>query len=110
MKRIHDLKCEPGVWESLRLGDKPFEVRFNDRDFKVGDDLLLRSYSPETQTYTGEWILARVGYILTDTKYGMKDGYVIMAIKQVTSGRRDEWKSFPHIVASILPVSRRFCP
>jgi hypothetical protein len=106
MKRIHDLKCHPDVWGPMRRGDKPFEIRFNDRNFQVGDGLLLRFYSPETQTYNGDWTLARVIYVLTDTKYGMKDGYVIMAVEQVSAGSSDHWKYFPHIVASILPVSK----
>lgn len=42
----HDLKCWPKYYEYVASGDKTFEVRRNDRDFRVGDTLLLREYEP----------------------------------------------------------------
>lgn len=35
------------------VGVKRFEVRKNDRDFKVGDILVLQEYDPEADTYIG---------------------------------------------------------
>lgn len=104
MKRVHDLKCEKSIWRSVQSNEKTFEIRYNDRDFQVGDDLLLRAYDAEKPEYTGDWSLVRVGYILTDKQYGMQDGYVIMAIKQITHGVRDSWASFKHIVACIVSL------
>ena len=43
----HDLKCHPDYFEALRDGTKTFECRYNDRDFEVGDELLLREYDPK---------------------------------------------------------------
>ena len=34
---IHALKTEPRFYEPAKQGLKPFEVRKNDRDFKIGD-------------------------------------------------------------------------
>ena len=45
-------------------GSKSFEVRINDRDFCVGDYLLLQEYDPETETFTGRALLRQITYIL----------------------------------------------
>ena len=37
----HDLKISPKYYRDIESNGKRFEVRFNDRDFKVGDTLNL---------------------------------------------------------------------
>lgn len=39
---IHELKILPEYFNEIMYGRKKFEVRFNDRNFKVGDTLLLK--------------------------------------------------------------------
>ncbi|MFS5544631.1 DUF3850 domain-containing protein, partial [Streptococcus agalactiae] len=50
----------------------------NDRDFKVGDELLLREYDPQ-KGYTYRCIVRKITYILSDF-IGLKDGYVILGV------------------------------
>lgn len=38
---IHELKIKPQYYEDIKIGLKPFEIRKNDRDFKLGDILIL---------------------------------------------------------------------
>ena len=75
----HDLKCHPDYFEALHDGSKTFECRYNDRDFKVGDELLLREYDPK-QGYTARCIVMTVTYVLSEF-IGLKDGYVILGVK-----------------------------
>ncbi|ANL35319.1 DUF3850 domain-containing protein [Rhizobium phaseoli] len=49
----HILKCWPDEFQAIRAGRKPFEYRKNDRDYKVGDTLLLREFDPAGGFYTG---------------------------------------------------------
>lgn len=42
----HDLKAWPEFFDAVDRGDKPFEVRRNDRGFQRGGVLVLRKYSP----------------------------------------------------------------
>lgn len=79
---IHKLKIIPEFFEKVVSGEKNFECRYNDRDFKVGDFLLLLEWSNELPGYTGKYIFKKVDYILTDTFQGLRSGYVIMSLKE----------------------------
>lgn len=76
--KLHDLKCWPIYFEPLRDGRMAFQVRRNDRDFRVGDALLLREWVLKTETYTGRVEVRRVTYIFESEC--MKDGYVVLGI------------------------------
>lgn len=76
----HELKIEPKWFEDVVSRKKTFEIRFNDRDFKVGDTLLLREYNPALKAdarYTGRKCAVRVRYIY-DGNIGLLNGYVVM--------------------------------
>lgn len=77
---IHELKCLPQFFFEVSNGKKTFEVRRDDRPFRVDDVLMLREWNPETETYTGRFLFARVIYILRDKEY-CKEGFCIMSIK-----------------------------
>lgn len=77
MKR-HDLKIRSGFFRAIVSGEKTFEIRKNDRNFKVGDMLLLREYEQETEDYTGQGLLKKITYI---TDFEQKEGYVVMSIR-----------------------------
>ncbi|HIC0324960.1 TPA: DUF3850 domain-containing protein, partial [Streptococcus agalactiae] len=61
----HLLNCYPEYFEAIMDGTKTFECRYNDRDFKVGDELLLREYDPQ-KGYTYRCIVRKITYILSD--------------------------------------------
>lgn len=75
---IHELKIIPEYYNDIISGRKTFEVRFNDRNYQVGDVLVLREY--ENGEYTGRAIERKVIYILDETSgYVLKD-HVIMSL------------------------------
>ncbi|WP_239256665.1 ASCH/PUA domain-containing protein [Listeria ilorinensis] len=76
MYKTHELKILPWFFEPVRAGDKPFEIRKNDRDFKIGDSLLLCEWT--ALKYTGEFLVARITFI---TNYAQQDDYVVMGIE-----------------------------
>lgn len=80
-RMIHELKTLPEYFEAVRKGDKTFELRENDRDFKVGDYLALNEWDGEK--YTGRTTLVEVIYILNPNEVmTCAGGYVIMGIKK----------------------------
>ena len=61
----HMLKCHTEYFEAIKNGTKTFECRYNDRNYQVGDELLLREYDPELG-YTIRCIVRKIVYILPD--------------------------------------------
>jgi hypothetical protein len=78
-RQHHYLKTRPEFYQAIVDGIKPFEVRYNDRDYKVGDILHLQEFILPN-TYTGRHMAKEVTYILSDSNY-CKDGYVIMGLR-----------------------------
>lgn len=44
---VHELKSLPEFFEPLATGVKTFEIRRNDRGFKVGDQLIVQEWRPD---------------------------------------------------------------
>lgn len=80
--KYHELKCWPLYFNAIIRDLKLFEIRKNDRDFKVGDILRLMEYHPELQQYTGENLFAMVTYIV-DSPEWVKEGFVVMGIEKL---------------------------
>lgn len=77
---IHELKILPLYFEAVARREKTFEIRVNDRDYHVGDTLLLKEW--ENGDYTGREISRYVNYIYYgDGTFGVPKGFVIMNLK-----------------------------
>jgi len=76
---IHELKISPIYFDLVSHYKKRFEVRLNDRDYKVGDTLILKEWDDINKIYTGRVFHTCINYILNDEKY-CKNGYVILSI------------------------------
>lgn len=82
--RRHELKILPKWYEDVESSKKNFEIRRNDRDFKVGDTLILQEY--EEGSYTGRQITRKIQYIYQGNgDYGLSEGYCIMGLEQATN-------------------------
>lgn len=80
---IHELKIATEFFQEVISGRKTFEIRENDRNFKVGDLLALnecRVGDDNKISYTGASCLVEVDYILKNTPF-LKNGYVCLSIK-----------------------------
>jgi ASC-1-like (ASCH) protein len=85
--KTHVLKTHPEYFQAVKEGIKTFEVRKNDRDFKVGDVLQLTEYDPETDHFSGKITHLKVTYMLSDTRFGIEPGYVVMGCVPVHYGK-----------------------
>lgn len=77
-QRLHDIKAIPMFFEKLVDGTKTFEIRQNDRDYRVGDKLRIREWNPRSMEYTGREV-GRVVTYLTDFMQGRN--VVVMGIR-----------------------------
>lgn len=76
----HDLRTWKPYFQEVWDGKKKFEVRKNDRDFKVGDILTLMEYDHKQDQFTDRWLQANVDYILFGGTFGVESGYVVMSL------------------------------
>ncbi len=49
----HELKSWPRFFQAIAAGERLHELRFNDRNFTVGDRVILHEYDPDRGSYTG---------------------------------------------------------
>lgn len=91
MSKTHKIKIWPSYFAAIERGDKTFEWRRNDRDYAVGDMLVLREWDPAKGEaasclgYTGSSITARITYKVEGV-FGMPAGFCILGIKPMTLG------------------------
>lgn len=87
----HALKTDPDVFQLTLDGLKPFEIRKADRDYQVGDLLVLKeTYFSAQQmknegmplAYTGRTYECEVVAMINGEQYGLLPGYVLLLTKQ----------------------------
>jgi hypothetical protein len=88
---VHSLKSWPEFFEQTLAGQKPFEIRKDDRGFDGGHYLSLWEWCPDKMAYTGRSIAMRVLYILGAEAGvpGLLPGYCIMGVEPIRDTRRD---------------------
>lgn len=77
----HELKIYPTYFEDVISGKKKFEIRKNDRKFRVGDILILKEW--DNIKYSGREARAEVIYLIDDKFAGIQPGYVVMGIELI---------------------------
>ena len=103
---IHELKILPQYFNEVREKKKTFELRKDDRDYKVGDILILKEWNPdeiygtvdeEETHYSGKKVVRQITSILRDIDPAIGisslDGYAILSIKETEYDVELEWKS-----------------
>lgn len=73
---IHALKILPEYFEAVRNGRKTFELRNNDRDFRVGDYLALNEWDGDH--YTGRTELVEVTYMMNPNDIMTCPGHFVL--------------------------------
>ena len=92
---VHSLKTWPEFFDAVADGRKTFEVRRDDRAFRVGDIVTLLRWEPEHQAFTTVMgqpvkLSRRVTYILVGGDagpglFGIEMGYVVLGLGPVES-------------------------
>lgn len=89
----HDLKCYPEYFEAVIQKDvlkrKTVEIRFEDRDYNVGDILKLKEWFPIINEYSGREAHVRITHCLRSIIY-LPVGYVALSINLIFPSRWDD--------------------
>ena len=103
MSKIHTLKTWPECYDAMKDGTKSFEYRKNDRDYEVGDALILMRYDPDDadpETGMCKYVMEHgaltfvVTYIIKgDGTFGIPGGYCIMQLKRSGEPSQSEGES-----------------
>ena len=78
--KLHNLKIKAEYAKEKLKGNKPFEIRFNDRNFGIGDEI---KYTCVDSKIINDIISKKRYYIAYITNYEQKDGYVVFCDKEV---------------------------
>ena len=86
---VHELKTWPEFFKSVANGDKTFEIRRDDRDFRVGDLLLLREWDPVTSSYSGRELHRQIKYMTERGNPWVKEGFVVLGLRAASDSLRE---------------------
>ncbi|MEB8419054.1 DUF3850 domain-containing protein [Enterococcus casseliflavus] len=95
------MKIEPQYFEAIVDKRKQFEIRKNDRNFQVGDQLILKEWNKEG--FTGRSYQSEITYI---TDYMQKNGYVVLGMRAVELDEPKKSVDVPENVAELLDYYR----
>ncbi len=76
---IYKIHYEGNEYEKVLTGTQTAQWRKNDRDFQIGDILILHEY--ENEKYTYRTFIAKVTDIIPGGHFNMPQEYCVMSIK-----------------------------
>lgn len=77
MVKIHKIKLLSHYWDDVRKFKKNAEVRYNDREYKVGDELILCEWNG--QEFTGKSLKRCIGSVYPLDSIGL-EGWVLICM------------------------------
>jgi len=78
--KIHHLKTVQPFFSEVKNGTKTFELRRNDRDFQVGDEVILQEYDLQNNSFSGQEVRANITYVLKDWAR-LEEDYCVFAFE-----------------------------
>lgn len=81
-------KAWPEIFEKVLSGEKQFDLRLADREYRVGDILVLKEWNPKTKEYTGRTLEKEITFVLETKKLPFwpdeevnQKGFTVMSLK-----------------------------
>lgn len=111
--KIHKLKLNAKYYEDSERGIKTFEIRKNDRDYKIGDVLELREYIEDIRglgCYTGNVHWKIITYILDDDLY-LAPGYVCLGLSPIAEPGQEDRRMSDDLISrkALIAELEKFC-
>lgn len=83
--KTHELKTWPGPFSDVSSGRKTYEVRKEDRNYEVGDVLVLREWQPVGQFFTGRAVKMVVVHKTGGGAWGLPAGLCVLGVRVLTN-------------------------
>ncbi|MFX1236323.1 MAG: ASCH/PUA domain-containing protein [Promethearchaeota archaeon] len=80
-KNEHKLKIWPEFFNAVLDGTKKFEIRKNDRNFQVGDKIILKEWNPSAEKFTGRSLAKWINFIVPGGKFGINKDFCVIGLK-----------------------------
>lgn len=87
MTTTHKLKSWTPFFKAIKKGEKMHDLRVDDRNYKIGDILILEEYDPFLGEYSGNTCKVVVTYITSDktpcafSSAVLQKGYCILSLR-----------------------------
>lgn len=75
--KVHCVKILPENFENVLSKKMSFQIRKDDREYKLGDCMYLQEF---IEDYTGRSLPVKINHILKENE-GLRDGYVLLNIE-----------------------------
>lgn len=81
------IKCVQPYFGEVYCGNKTFEIRKNDRPYKVDSIVRLKCYDFSKNSYNGYYVDIMITYILKEFVDALDENYIIFSFKVMGKGR-----------------------
>lgn len=92
MSNTHRVKSWCHLFAAFNAGVKTHDLRVMDRNYQVGDTIILCEYDKQCERYTGREAVGEITYITSPehvacafSPSALKDGYAILSIRKVAA-------------------------
>lgn len=81
--KTHNLKTHPDPFDQVWKRKKTAELRLDDRDFRIGDLMILREWKPRAKRFSGRWVRAEITAITWLGQWipGVTEPYAMLSFK-----------------------------
>lgn len=78
----HHVKSWPEPYEAVDRGEKTHEVRTFDRDYRLGDSMMLEKWDPVTEQYLGPKRLVEITHITWPGTFSLPLNTGVLSIRR----------------------------
>jgi ASC-1-like (ASCH) protein len=83
MQKEHEIKIRIEFCDAVVSGDKPFEVRLNDRGYQKGDTIKFKALDSMGLSVYHDIDYKKYHITFVLNGWGISDGYVVFGIKEI---------------------------
>lgn len=106
---IHELKTWVASYRGVEDGVKTHEWRRDDRDFRVGDVLVLKEYDNIREAFTGRETRVEVTWKTEGGTFGVPHGWCVLSVAKVVAEGKMSDRDFRRLAHAVL-IEKGFYP